>query len=546
MSKLSAFVKNLKVAWKTIKEIARLIAKYIVNFFDPLWNLFNDNVDKNKENIFKNVWDRFIAFFNSFFHKSTEELTPQEKIAKSRSQKYGFKPSATWIQFILKMARPFIIIACIGGAVLINYLTQKKYIGELLLQNTEICGAIFQSDVYKGVNFDPIYIYYYNTLINPHQNDYLYLRDYYMPCSYKTYLSCGYETLPVLSSIGPIISAGARVLHFDVFEDLIHHVDMDVSDESELDDIKSKFPDATFIPMVRSATNAVSDGLSFDNVVNEIFTAGPFNKNPDYPLILYLDFWHQDTKNVSTKNIYQGFQSASTYYEIYNILKKYFPKYFGLSGQTPHGHGGATQNTSLGNIAMNDAKGRLLIMSNINPQTDTNVGSLGPYLYGTVAFDVGPTKTFNNCTILNEKIEEPDPNIRADIYYGDLSNMSGIIGKIGGGITDFKKLNQTSIGLYIPDVGEKDSTLLWKNSLTNPNFLDCFQYGCQMVFMNYQECFKQTNAYIEFFKNKGFIVKRDELRYINPSKSTYLSQNSNASYATKNIATVKDFYIADI
>lgn len=526
------------------KETLQSIADYIVKLFDPLWKLFDENVDKNKENIFKNIWARFIAFFNSFFHKSTEELTPQEKIAKSRSQKYGFTPSATWIQFILKMVRPFIIIACIGGAVLINYLTQKKYISELLLQNTEICAAIFQSDVYKGVNFDPIYMYYYNPKIK--QNDYLYLRDYYMPCSYKTYLSCGYETRPILSSIRPIISAGARVLHFDVFEDLILHKDMDLSKESELDDIKSKFPDATLIPMVRSATNAVSDGLSFDDVVNEIFTGGPFNKHPDYPLILYLDFWHQDTKNVSTKNIYQGFQNASTYHEIYNILQKYFSKYFGLSGQNPHGHGGATQNTSIGNIKMKDAKGRLLIMSNINPQNDNNIGLLGPYLYGTVTFDIGPTKTFNNCTILNENIETPDPNIRADIYYEDLNSMSGIIGKIGGGIADFKKLNQTSIGLYIPDVGKKDSTLLWKNSLTNPNFLDCFQYGCQMVFMNYQECFKQTNAYIEFFKNKGFIVKRDELRYISPSKSTNLLQNSNASYVSKNIATVKDFYTGDI
>ena len=143
-------------------------------------------------------------------------------------------------------------------------------------------------------------------LIKVKVNTNIYLREIYAPCSYKTYLSRGYESIPTLTTIMPIINAGARVLHFDVFEDVLPG--------------KSK----TSFPMVRCATNKVSQGIPFDDVIKEIKIYDPFSYNSAVPFLLYLDMWYQDSNEISTNIVNIGFRYTETYEIIYNSINFYF------------------------------------------------------------------------------------------------------------------------------------------------------------------------------------------------------------------------------
>ena len=98
------------------------------------------------------------------------------------------------------------------------------------------------------------------------------------------------------------------------------------------------------------------------------------------------------------------------------------------------------------------------------------------------------------------------------------------------------------IMIALPGIKKSDGKLIWKNSLQNPNFLDCFQYGIQFVFMNYQECLKETNNYIQFFVDhkQQFIVKREDLRYTTYVNPTIDKQNKALSYEALKGATIGD------
>jgi hypothetical protein len=560
---------NLESKIKKLKEKGNEIGSEQQELDDKKKKLANI---KNTEYI--SVWAYFIAFVKSFFEQSDNELTPQEKIMKKRGNKYGNIPKPS-IGFITKFFKPIIVIVLITVSILANFITQKKYINQLLEQKTDTCLAIFQSKVYtENIKFNTPYYYFYNTDLN--SPDTLYLRDFYVACSYKTYLACGYETQPALGAIKYILNSGARVLHFDVFEDVImtENTKTEKSIITEEEYVKEEGYsgteiDASYVPMVRSATNDVSVGISLVDVIEEISNANPFGKGADNPLIIYLDMWYQDSNIISTSKVYEGFRNTTTYDIIYDIIEHYFGKSSGkdrlvIDGIDGFGYGGTrVKGKSIGNIPMYLARGKLLLISNINTQgnyggtsstslTTNSVsgGSLSPYLYGTVSYPTISGTKVNNIEILNRSEhvsvqgQQKDPGINAMIYGKDLNNMSGLHGKIGGGIEDFIAFNQSNVGIAIPEIEKPDGKLIWKNSLQNPNFLDCFQFGMQFVFMNYQECLKETNNYIQFFVNHGqqFVVKRHDLRQINHKNPIKQIQNIQASYKARSGPNVGKFF----
>jgi len=415
------------------------------------------------------------------------------------------------------------------------------------------------------------------------------MRDYYTPCSYKTYLGCGYETVPTKDNIQKIIKSGARVLHFDVFEDVITTTgvtkkasDKIYSDAQEIKDLNKNLSSeeeidkeayswtttkATYVPMVRCATNDVSIGISLHDIINEVKQADPFGGGLGGPFIIYLDMWHQDISILSKPKVYEGFRYSTTYDMIYDIMDHHFGKSSGNDRLTVpnisgYGWGGtSTTNASLCNIPMHLVQNKLLLISNINPQGNyagissktltknkESTSSLSPYLYGTVSYPTIAGNKFNGIEILNRSeivsVEgnAKDPGMEGFIYDEHLRDMSGLAGLQGAGLHDLKKYVQSSIMIAIPGIKKSDSKLIWKNSLQNPNFLDCFQYGIQFVFMNYQECLKETNNYIQFFVDhkQQYIVKREELRYTGYVNPTINLQNKELSYKALKGATIGD------
>jgi len=526
------------------------------------------------------IWAYFVAFFKSFTEKTEDDMTPQEKIMKKRGNKYGTMPRPSF-GIVKTLVKPVIVVGLLVVSILSNFMVQKKYISQLIDQKTDICNAIFQSKVYpKGEQtWNPPYNYFnniYNTQNKgdtKRNNQYLLMRDYYTQCSYKTYLGCGYETTPTLDNIKPIILAGARVLHFDVFEDVISTTGVTknasnelISDANEISDLNKHLSSeeeideeayswtkttATYVPMVRCATNDVSIGISFDDVVSAIKDATPFDDGMNTPFIIYLDMWHQDASIVSTSKVYEGFRSSTTYDMIYDVIEHYFGKNNGdrltFANISGYGFGGlATKKASLCNIPMNLAKGKILLISNISPQKDLT-GSLSPYLYATVSYPTIAGNKINGIEIVNRSStvmngSAKDPGMEGFIYDEHLYNMSGLAGKIGAGLPDLKNYVQSSIMIAIPGMSKPDGKLIWKNSLQNPNFLDCFQYGIQFVFMNYQECLKETNNYIQFFVDheQHYIVKRHELRYITYATPLVKTQVKALSYEARIGATIGD------
>jgi hypothetical protein len=568
-------IKSLKknIADKTINSIPE--DKTELDNLEKELNELNALNSEATDNMYMSVWASFIAFIKHFTEDSKDdnELTPQEKITKSRGKTYGSVPTPS-MGAIQTLFRPFMVVGLIVGSVLTYILSQKKYVNELLEQKTDICHAIYQSQVYKNVIYNSPYLYYINTGLTPPVKEELCIRDYYVGCSYKSYLSCGYETIPTLKVIKPILNAGARVLHFDVFEDFIHSGD-----------------DASYIPMVRCATNDVHLGIPFHRIIEEIKNAEPFSKNADNPLIIYLDMWRQDENEVSTNNLYEGFKYLTSYETITAILLKHFGvDRLTIDDLPKYGYGGTRSiGSSIGDIKMYLAKGKVLLISNINPQSnyggaantvDKNnytegCGNLSKYLYGTVSYPDEPVpppppppplvveegeepvrkgftyKTkqdkstfFNMLNIKNRTNTQKDPGMSGFIYDESLNNMSGIVGKHGGGLEDFKIYNTGNIRIVIPGISKKDNKYMWKNSLQNPNFLDCYQYGIQFVFINYQECLKETNNYIQFFKKYGkqFVVKRDDLRAIPAQGAMVPIQSKKLSLANRPGPKVTGFY----
>lgn len=533
------------------------------------------------------IWAYFVSFFKSFTEKTEDDLTPQEKIMKKRGNTYGNIPRPP-LNLIRTMIKPVIVVGLLVVSILSNYMLQKNYINQLIDDKTQICNSIFQSKVYtEDTNvWKPIYSYFSNKNKDNAQEELL-MRDYYTPCSYKTYLGCGYETIPTKDNIKKIIKSGARVLHFDVFEDVISSTgetkkgynevytdaeeikdlnkDLTAEEEYDKESYSWTTTNVSYVPMVRCATNDVSIGIPLHDIINEIKEADPFGGGLGGPLILYLDMWHQTPEILSKSKVYEGFQHSTTYDMIFDILEHFFGKSTNNDRLTVpningYGWGGQrTPNSSLCNIPMHMVQDKVLLISNISPQAnyagkssknlasnEVSTSSLSPYLYATVSYPTFPNKKLNGIEIINrsENVYKngtaKDPGIEGFIYDENIRDISGLKGLRGSGLPELENFTKTGIMIAIPGVQKKDGKLIWKNSLQNPNFLDCFQYGIQFVFMNYQECLKETNNYIQFFVDhkQQFIVKRDSLRLITHKNPSVKVQNKELSYALKTGATI--------
>ena len=531
----------MKILIKFLNNILNLLAN-IIKYFKYILFILLEKA-KNIQDFFDNPYDTYkktIYGFQGIISEFTEEddsdITPEEKIAKKRGEKSGYMPSPSVLMEIRRHIGLCISIVMIIVAWTLNARFRTQYINQFTEKENDISASISQSTIYKGINFNDIQTYYYNPHTKSNVN--LKLRDYYINSSYKSYLASGTGALPTPQFLKTIIDAGARAIHFDVYEDLINNPDN-----------KTK---ANYLPMVRNFNNKISDGKPFSDIISALYDTDPFGeagiKNSNYPLILYLDFWYQEKDDIGSKNVYKGFRYTNTYNLIYSTLTKYFPykKYFNL-GQTEFGSSGIQQNSGIGDIPFSVIKGKILLISNINAQNTDSVspGNLSKLLLDVVNIDMGNNPTLiikNKDNTTNEKNNKTSSPINGEIYSKNLAAMGGIVGKKGGGIQDFKNTTTNSIYIIIPDTSNTINKYMWKKNLYNPEFLDCFNNGCQMVFMFYQDGFSQMANYLEFFKNQSFIVKPSILRSIeNKPPPLVPTQTENNSYAPMTAANIPDF-----
>jgi hypothetical protein len=121
-----------------------------------------------------------------------------------------------------------------------------------------------------------------DSTIFEYNNDFydLKLKDFYIPCSYQSYLPCGNSyQLYHLDNIGNVLKRGARCIHLDVFPDIIGNFDPNVE------------------PIVRgkNMTKFFGKPLNFEECLYSILNNGFENTNT--PLILYLEFAEETLKN---------------------------------------------------------------------------------------------------------------------------------------------------------------------------------------------------------------------------------------------------------
>lgn len=531
----------IKIFFKTIGEY---LMKLISGTSDPIIDY-----TKNPGNAKERLWYGFVGTIQDFFKEDESSLTPEEKIQKKRGEKSGTLPvpSLNFINYFIKNAGIIVSIGMLVGAIILNGRFRKQYIQQMRDNELNITGDIYQSDIYQGVEFGSIQPYFYNS--SAQSNEYICLRDCYINCSYKSYLTGGFGSKPTTYAIPHIIKSGARALHFDVFEDLIG--------------VKL---DGAYIPHVRCPNNSIDDGISFDDMMKAVNNADPFSKmsngNSHYPLILYLDFWYQEDKDIGTKNVNRGFRHYNSYESIYNILDYYFNDQLGITGSTAYGGGGnMTKGSDFGSIPYYLAQGRLLLISNVSPQTmdstsgydpvkdniqslsnkpdqsTKNIGNLASVLYGTINFK-SASRSIN---IRNGSDSQHNPNMYGYIYTKEIANASGITGQQGGGIKDITTNARTGLYVVIPEDPLTINKYMWRKNITNPKFLDCFQHGMQMVFMCYQNGFDQVSNYIQFFNKSSFVIKRSELRNIINSPVKINQQAPQLSYTPISAAKVKDF-----
>ena len=307
-------------------------------------------------------------------------------------------------------------------------------------------------------------IAFFNKNINEYQD--LILSDFYYPGSYYSYLADSpLNGTPNLEALVIILQKfKCRVIHLDIFSD-------------------SKDPyDPEANPVVR-CTNMKNGAvpLKLDDVFATINKWAWINNNPNnlsYPFFLYLNFnFDLANENISIK--------------IYNLLVKYFSKYF---VDKKYSFSGRNSSFSISLSPITECLGKIIIITNSYPTKTVldelincssnslnNYFNLFEYKESYITYDTVGLSQDND---KNKLLSKSRTNIS---FYYTLPNESQ------------KNNNQSKAGLF------------------NPSFQDCAQYGIQGTLMYIFIPDDNLNKWNLFFKNKNNldpVLKDESLRNI--------------------------------
>ena len=298
---------------------------------------------------------------------------------------------------------------------------------------------------------------FYNDQIKKDQD--LYLRDFFLRFSHKTYLSSSINKgKPSYDSIiNALIYSKVRGIHLDVY-----------SNSSRIED-----PDA--IPIVRSDSLYQNfKALDFNKCIDYINKNG---WNSNYPLVLYLTLNFQSDTIIYNK----------IYYTLTTIFKdRLLDQKYSFSGKNSI--------YSINNIKMSDAIGKVIIIINNFPTNNKLDGIVNGNISNKISY------------ITMDKYTK-----EMDEYHGDDTNGLSNKYHLETLIDDTKK----NIFMFYSDNTDFKNTLMnSKGDLFNPNIIDCCEAGVQFTMMTLSLPDKNLIDWVNFFNNEYGILKNKSLRHI--------------------------------
>ena len=350
--------------------------------------------------------------------------------------------------------------------------------------------SVYDQKDYPIINQNPIPNKgkYFN---DNYQSDYYYgLRDFFYAASYKSYLPCGY-TKDVVSynAIKKVLLVGARVIHLDIFFDgkdpfgddakiIVGNV---IEGELSCSRCKNIKKDEQYLEF-----------MSCLEIIKEIAWA----KN-NTPLLLYLNM--------------EFLPNDKLEYQICSQLIKV------LSSRFMHPVF-CFQNINIGDIPVNMAMGKLIILTNRKPIN----GPLNEITNGVMSSD--------SSNIILYKLT------KSDIEFG------GIKTKFAKKEDVLKLSMENMVAVMKESVPNDKNEYNPKIDTDNYDASSHFELGISITFMSFQN---NPKDYLKNFKDGGMILKPKELIYIPKPKPVIQKRDTRFDYETTNVTGMNGFYNFD-
>lgn len=305
---------------------------------------------------------------------------------------------------------------------------------------------------------------------NPYFNKTMsyYIRDYYIPASYRSYSACNTEyDVSSISAIKYCLDKGARFIHLDIN---YYGVNCNAEEIIPIITATSDYKDEPIGSCFTAPT--LDDALKMISQV-------AWSRTND-PLFIYLEY-------KTTPNDY-------LYAYVGDLIKTHLYHHL-LPSEYGYSH------TQIGDIEMTTAMNKVIILSN---------------RFRTIAkFD-----SYVNGIILHPSQEEESNGVQQNITVMPLQEISENAAYELVGYDDLRQkqtinYNKQYLSYAFLDK-ESPVNILQnpKNEIENLNYEYLFPYGVQLVAMNYQKPDDNLRKYCEYFKSGSLRLKPEELRYI--------------------------------
>lgn len=385
-----------------------------------------------------------------------------------------------------------LIIAIISIIIVIYVITEVSLIiNNVYYKNREQYSLSLNYDVKNNPGFFTMFgklpTQYHNTCyIKEDKNGKimdLRLKDFYIASAFRPYQASG-QTNDICSydSIENVIEKGAR----------FHYIDIWSSNTINIYDPNAK-------PIVKNKTimNKYTKPLNFEKVC-QLYSKKAWVGN-NYPLILYLNIQDaKDNQHVLSKMA----KSISDNFKGRLVDLKYS---FGRD--------------NIGNIPIKNALNKVIFITNIYP----NNPELQELTNGIIGKN---NKKSGNIIVMSKD----------HIDYGGIKGITG-------NTKELVEYNKDHLGIVIPDDIYDTSNILYPgNDITQIPFEDSFDYGFNIVCMNYQKAGKERDNYIKFFKKSSFVVKPDKYRDIPCPKPKVYKVDKRLSYSPVHMSYKGGFF----
>jgi hypothetical protein len=342
---------------------------------------------------------------------------------------------------------------------------------------------VFRDQAYN-IQWNDFPVEYFNPFYQ--ENMPLKVADFYWASSRKSYLPIGESwDFPAYEAIQKVLDTGARLIHLDIY--------------SQQDSVL----DANAIPVVRNRTiNPLASALNFKQCL-QVISENAWTKNPNYPLILYLEI-HTTDKDSSGQPVYNKNVLIKIGQSILEIFSnKLINKIYGFNGRS--------NNFTLGQINISDILGKIAIITNIYP----SIGILNELTNGVVNKD--------------QQFIRLIPYSEVNLKYGGLqaseNDPSSLIQHNYKYLTLVSPVSQTSLFNFFEP----------KDDLYNIPAQQAWNMGCQMVLMNYQLLDSNLRDYLKMFSNSSLVLKPDNLRLIPKPRPVPKKQNPQLYFAPRTV-----------